>query len=205
MRRRSSQAAQMQRLCGGIILIPRKKLKKQKENLTKLQERFSKLMNMKTEILNISSPKQSGDSLVLQSNEFHFDPEAEQTFVNWFEKCEDIFETIHCAKLNQKSEQRTSLRRPNQRDPKRTPQSKDKKKSYENGKETLIRKLNAILENFWMTAHLRLNGKSPMKIVMGRSKSNKPLKGEYVVKKEYETDRRTSNEPEEDVLSGKRR
>ncbi|KAM3187243.1 hypothetical protein ACTXT7_002681 [Hymenolepis weldensis] len=55
-------------------------LKKQQKNLTIFQERFSKFMKVKTEIMDICLPKQSADSLVLQVNEVHYDPEVDQTF-----------------------------------------------------------------------------------------------------------------------------
>lgn len=58
------------------------------------QEWFSKCMSMKTETLDISLPKPGADSLILQVNELHYDPEADQAFANWYVECEDALETI---------------------------------------------------------------------------------------------------------------
>lgn len=46
---------------------------------------------MKIETLNISLLKPSPESLVLHVHEFHYDPEADHTFANWFERCENTF------------------------------------------------------------------------------------------------------------------
>ncbi|VUZ52307.1 unnamed protein product [Hymenolepis diminuta] len=59
-------------------------LKKTPQSLMMLQEN--------TDTTSFSPPKQSTDSLVLQVNEFHHDLKVGQTFANWFEKCEDIFQ-----------------------------------------------------------------------------------------------------------------
>lgn len=45
-----------------------------------LQERFSKFMKKKTEILDISLLKFPPHSLVLQVHDLHYNPEADQTF-----------------------------------------------------------------------------------------------------------------------------
>lgn len=45
-------------------------------------------MNRNGEAEHISLPKPSIDSLVLQVNGLHYDPEADQIFVKWFEKLE---------------------------------------------------------------------------------------------------------------------
>lgn len=66
---------------------PESMLQKQQEILMMLQERFSKFMNVNTEASDISLLKPSADSLVLQVNEFHNDPEVHGTFAN---KCESV-------------------------------------------------------------------------------------------------------------------
>lgn len=48
----------------------------------------------KHEILDISLLTLSADSLILRVNEFHYGPKADQTVADWFETCEDIFQTI---------------------------------------------------------------------------------------------------------------
>lgn len=58
-------------------------LKKGQEILIMLQEQFSKFINWKTKISDISTAKPSTNSLVFQI-------ESDQAFANCFEKCGDI-------------------------------------------------------------------------------------------------------------------
>lgn len=67
-------------------------LKKQHKIIMMLQERISKLINMETETLDISLLKPSADSPIQQINEFLYDPEEDQIFGNWFDKCKDNFQ-----------------------------------------------------------------------------------------------------------------
>ncbi|VUZ50107.1 unnamed protein product [Hymenolepis diminuta] len=63
-------------------------MKQQEHYKSKLKEQ--KVVNMETENLDISSPQSSPESLVQQITEFHYEPEADRTFTNWFGRCKDV-------------------------------------------------------------------------------------------------------------------
>lgn len=45
-------------------------------------EKFQNAMNTETEVSDISSHQPSVESMVQQISRFHYDPEADQTFIN---------------------------------------------------------------------------------------------------------------------------
>lgn len=55
---------------------------------------------------------------------------------------------------------------------KRTSRTKKKAKDrlYKKGERVMLIKMKSVFENFWAAAHLRLDGKSLMQIIMGRGR-----------------------------------
>lgn len=71
-------------------------------------EQFTEHLNQYSRKSENSILKFCPDNLVLQINEFHHHPEADLTFNNWFDKCEDVLrrnlteaKKLHSFKGNQ--------------------------------------------------------------------------------------------------------
>ncbi|KAM3175987.1 hypothetical protein ACTXT7_007416 [Hymenolepis weldensis] len=62
-------------------------------------------------------------------------------------------------------------------------QKKGNDRSYESGEGAMPRKPKFVLKNFWTAAHPRLDGKSPMEILMGRSQLRLPQSPDYASEK----------------------
>ncbi|VUZ53885.1 unnamed protein product, partial [Hymenolepis diminuta] len=63
----------------------------QQKSFLKLIKQFTKHLSLNPEQSENSVPKLYSDNLVLQTSEFHYDPEADLTSNNCFDKCRDLY------------------------------------------------------------------------------------------------------------------